>query len=200
MCCPVRALPKTSRVCCRRRRRVRPPTRISATHRRRHRARRSFRPYVADDLVGAEIGGAVKNIIAIACGVAEGAALGRMAPARRSSRALCRVDALGSRDEAKAETLNGLCGLGDLVLTCTSHFAQHLARRSARRRARVEGCARTSPVAEGWRVRRPSWRWPSAANVAVPICAAVDAIIDGRMDVDAAIGALLSRPFRAEGE
>lgn len=161
----------------------------------------TFRPYVADDLVGAEIGGAVKNVIAIACGVAEGRRLGDGARAALITRGFAELTRLGLAMGAKAETLNGLCGLGDLVLTCTSLTSRNTSLGAAlgEGRALKDVLAERRSVAEGAASAPAIVELAKRHNVEMPICAAVDAIIDGRMDVDAAIGALLSRPFRAEG-
>ena len=119
----------------------------------------TFRPYFSDDLIGAEIGGAVKNVIAIACGVAEGRKLGEGARAALITRGFAEMTRLGLAMGAKVETMNGLCGLGDLVLTCVAHIAQRFARRGAGRGARAEAfwpsAARSRKAP---RARRPLWR------------------------------------------
>lgn len=161
----------------------------------------NFRPYVTDDLIGAEIAGAVKNVIAIACGVAEGRRLGDGARAALITRGFAELTRLGLAMGAKAETLNGLCGLGDLVLTCTSLTSRNtslgaalgegrtLADILAERRSVVEG-AESAPAVAALALKH---------KVEMPICAAVDAILAGRVSIDDAIAALLSRPFKAEG-
>ena len=83
-------------------------------------ARPALRPYYSDDLIGAEVGGAVKNVLAIACGVVEGLGLGQNARAALIARGYAEMLRFGLARGAKAETLSGLCGLGDLVLTCSS--------------------------------------------------------------------------------
>ena len=163
--------------------------------------RPTFRTYLTDDLIGAEIGGAVKNVIAIACGVAEGRKLGEGARAALITRGFAELTRLGVAMGARAETLNGLCGLGDLVLTCVSLTSRNtslgvalgegrkLAEILAERRSVAEGVA-SAPAVAALAARH---------KVEMPICAAVDAIVAGKLDVDAAIDALLARPFRAEG-
>jgi glycerol-3-phosphate dehydrogenase (NAD(P)+) len=95
-------------------------------------ARPTFRPYVSTDVAGAEIGGAVKNVLAIACGVVEGAGLGQNARAALIARGFAEMTRFGLAKGARAETLSGLSGLGDLVLTCSSTaVAQFLARQGA---------------------------------------------------------------------
>jgi glycerol-3-phosphate dehydrogenase (NAD(P)+) len=161
----------------------------------------TFRPYVADDLVGAEIGGAVKNVIAIACGVAQGRQLGDGARAALITRGFAELTRLGLAMGAKAETLSGLCGLGDLVLTCTSLSSRNTSLGAAlgEGRALKDILAERRSVAEGVESAPAVVSLAAKFKVEMPICSAVDAIVGGRMDIDQAITALLSRPFRAEG-
>jgi glycerol-3-phosphate dehydrogenase (NAD(P)+) len=161
----------------------------------------TFRPYLTDDLVGAEVGGAVKNVIAIACGVAEGRGLGEGARAALITRGFAELTRLGCAMGARAETLSGLCGLGDLVLTCVSRSSRNtslgaalgegrkLADILAERRSVAEGAA-SAPAVVALALRH---------GVEMPICEAVDAVLAGRASIETAIGALLARPFRAEG-
>lgn len=161
----------------------------------------AFRPYLSDDLVGAQIGGAAKNVIALACGVAEGRALGEGARAALITRGFAEMTRLGLAMGARAETLNGLCGLGDLVLTCVSRTSRNFSFGAelgegkkaadilASRRSVAEGVA-TAPALSALAARH---------GVEMPICDAVQAILTERLSVDDAILALLSRPFRAEG-
>ncbi|MET0294606.1 MAG: NAD(P)H-dependent glycerol-3-phosphate dehydrogenase [Phenylobacterium sp.] len=160
----------------------------------------AFRPYLAADIVGAEVGGAVKNVLALACGIVEGKGLGRSAHAALITRGFAEMTRLGVALGAKAETLSGLCGLGDLVLTCSSPMSRNmstgmalgrgeaLADILASRAAVVEGVASAAPVAE----------LAGKLGVDAPICQAVAAIVAGRLGVDAAIEALLARPLRPE--
>jgi glycerol-3-phosphate dehydrogenase (NAD(P)+) len=161
----------------------------------------TFRPYVADDLVGAEIGGAVKNVIAIACGVAEGRKLGDGARAALITRGFAELTRLGLAMGAKAETLSGLCGLGDLVLTCVSLTSRNTSLGAAlgEGRALKDILAERCSVAEGAESAPAVVALAAKYEVEMPICAAVDSIIAERISIDAAIAALLSRPFRAEG-
>ncbi len=161
----------------------------------------TFRPYLTDDLIGAEIGGAVKNVIAIACGVAEGRKLGDGARAALITRGFAELCRLGLAMGARQETLSGLCGLGDLVLTCTSMASRNTSLGAAlgegKSAAEVLGARRS--VAEGAATAPAVVALAAKHGVEMPICAAVDAILAGRSDVDSAITALLARPFRAEG-
>jgi glycerol-3-phosphate dehydrogenase (NAD(P)+) len=162
----------------------------------------TFRPYVADDLIGAEIGGAVKNVIAIACGMAEGRKLGDGARAALITRGFAELTRLGLAMGAKAETLSGLAGLGDLVLTCTSLSSRNTSLGAAlgEGRALKDILAERRSVAEGAESAPAVIALAAKYNVEMPICAAVDSIIAERISIDDAIRALLSRPFKAEGE
>ena len=161
----------------------------------------TFRPYLTDDLVGAEIGGAVKNVIAIACGVADGRKLGDGARAALITRGFAELCRLGLAMGARQETLSGLCGLGDLVLTCSSMSSRNTSLGAAlgegQPLAAVLGGRRS--VAEGVASAPAVVALAARHGVEMPICAAVDDILAGRSDVDRAIVALLARPFRAEG-
>lgn len=160
-----------------------------------------FRPYLTDDLIGAEIGGAVKNVIAIACGVAEGRKLGEGARAALVTRGFAELVRLGVAMGARAETLNGLCGLGDLVLTCVSLSSRNTSLGAAlgEGRALKDILGERRSIAEGVASAPAVVALAARHNVDMPICAAVDAILAGKLSVDAAIDALLSRPFRGEG-
>ncbi|CAA7624552.1 NAD(P)H-dependent glycerol-3-phosphate dehydrogenase [Magnetospirillum sp. UT-4] len=161
----------------------------------------TFRPYLADDLVGAEIGGAVKNVLAIACGIVEGRGLGDNARAALITRGLAELTRLALAKGGRADTLMGLSGMGDLILTASSAqsrnyslgFAlgegQTLADILASRRAVTEGVWTAGAVVE----------MATGLGIEMPICAAVDSVINRGHDLDDAITALLSRPFRAEG-
>lgn len=161
----------------------------------------TFRPYVADDLIGAEIGGAVKNVIAIACGVAEGRKLGDGARAALITRGFAELTRLGLAMGAKAETLSGLCGLGDLVLTCASLTSRNTSLGAAlgegRKLADILGERRS--VAEGMESAPAVVALAEKHKVDMPISIAVEAIVAERISIDDAITALLARPFKAEG-
>jgi glycerol-3-phosphate dehydrogenase (NAD(P)+) len=160
----------------------------------------TFRPYVADDLVGAEIGGAVKNVIAVACGVAEGRKLGDGARAALITRGFAELTRLGLARGAKAETLSGLCGLGDLVLTCCSMTSRNTSLGAALGEGRTlkDVLAERRSVAEGAESAPAVVALAQKHGVEMPICSAVDDIIAERTSIDEAIFALLARPFRAE--
>ena len=155
-----------------------------------------FRPYLSADPVGVELGGAVKNVIAIAAGIVEGRGLGNNAHAALMPRGLAEMTRLGLAKGARAETFAGLSGLGDLVLAGTRNHAlgaalgrgQSLAEALSGMRSVVEGVATSAAVA----------RLAARLGVEMPICAAVDAVLHRGMAIDALIESLLSRPYRSE--
>jgi glycerol-3-phosphate dehydrogenase (NAD(P)+) len=159
-----------------------------------------FRPYLAADMIGAEAGGAVKNVLAIACGVVEGRGLGRSAHAAVITRGFSELTRIAVALGGEAETVAGLCGLGDLVLTCSSPQSRNMSVGLALGGGQTlaQALAGKLSVAEGV-ASAPAVRALAARlGVDTPICEAVAAILAGELDVDAAIGALLSRPLRAE--
>jgi glycerol-3-phosphate dehydrogenase (NAD(P)+) len=160
-----------------------------------------FRIYSSADVIGAEIGGAVKNVLAIACGIVQGRGLGDNARAALITRGLAEIARLADAKGARAETLMGLCGVGDLVLTCNNMQSRNFSLGVAlgegtRLRAVLSG--RTS-VAEGVFSAEAVTALARRMGVAMPICAAVDAVLNHGADLDATIAGLLSRPFKAEG-
>jgi glycerol-3-phosphate dehydrogenase (NAD(P)+) len=162
----------------------------------------AFRPYWTHDVLGVALGGAVKNVLAIAAGIVEGRGLGANATAALITRGFAEMARLGLAMGAELETLTGLSGLGDLVLTCHGPLSRNRALGVALgkgtslagfmdgRRQVVEGEA-TAPAV----LRRAARQ-----NIEMPICTAVDAILHKGADLDAAIRALLARPLRREGE
>ncbi|MGF1461692.1 MAG: NAD(P)H-dependent glycerol-3-phosphate dehydrogenase [Maricaulaceae bacterium] len=163
--------------------------------------RPEFRPYASDDLVGAEVGGAVKNVLAIACGVAEGKGLGKSAHAALLTRGFAEMVRLGAAMGAKPETLNGLCGLGDLVLTCSSPQSRNMSCGLALGRGEPLDAILNArqAVTEGVATAPGVTALAQRYGVDMPVCQAVADIVSGALSVEAAITGLLSRPFRAEG-
>ncbi|GAA0736232.1 NAD(P)H-dependent glycerol-3-phosphate dehydrogenase [Sphingomonas japonica] len=158
-----------------------------------------FRPYASDDVVGAEIGGAVKNVLAIACGVVEGAGLGLNARAALIARGFAEMTRFGVARGGRAETLGGLSGLGDLVLTCNSVNSRNfsLGLGLGRGRSAQALLADRRTVAEG-AFTAPVLREAAAeAGVDMPVCAAVCDLLEGA-PIDAVVGALLARPLKRE--
>jgi glycerol-3-phosphate dehydrogenase (NAD(P)+) len=164
-------------------------------------AQPAFRIYVSDDVAGAEIGGAVKNVLAIACGVVEGKGLGQNARAALIARGFAEMRRFGLALGAKRETLSGLSGLGDLVLTCSSISSRNysLGLGIGQGKSVAELLSNRKTVAEGAFTAPVLTRLAREKGVDMPIVGAVDALIAGRANVDQVLDALLSRPPRAEG-
>jgi glycerol-3-phosphate dehydrogenase (NAD(P)+) len=163
-------------------------------------ARPAFRPYLSDDVVGAEIGGAVKNVLAIACGVADGAGLGLNARASLISRGFAEMTRFGLACGARAETLGGLSGLGDLVLTCSSTNSRNfsLGKGLGEGKAASDLLGNRRTVAEGAFTAPVLRSCAHKIGVEMPLVEAVCALIEGKIDVRSAVSALLSRPLRPE--
>jgi glycerol-3-phosphate dehydrogenase (NAD(P)+) len=163
-------------------------------------AQPTFRIYVSDDVAGAEIGGAVKNVLAIACGVVEGKGLGQNARAALIARGFAEMSRFGSARGARRETLAGLSGLGDLVLTCSSTSSRNfsLGKGIGEGRPIAELMADRRTVAEGAFTAPVLARLAGEEGIDMPIVQAVAALIAGTANVDAVLGDLLSRPPRLE--
>ncbi len=163
-------------------------------------AQPNFRIYVSDDVAGAEIGGAVKNVLAIACGVVEGKGLGENARAALIARGFAEMTRFGIAHGARRETLAGLSGLGDLVLTCSSTSSRNfsLGLGLGQGRSAVELLADRRTVAEGAFTAPVLARLARDQGIDMPIVAAVDALIGGQANVDQVLEQLLARPPRAE--
>jgi len=164
-------------------------------------AQPTFRVYLSDDVAGAEIGGAVKNVLAIACGVVEGRGLGQNARAALIGRGFAEMTRFGLALGARRETLAGLSGLGDLVLTCSSTSSRNysLGKGIGEGRPASELMANRKTVAEGAFTAPVLAKLARDKGIDMPIVAAVDALISGRASVDQVLDALLTRPPRAEG-
>ncbi len=159
----------------------------------------AFRPYASSDVVGAEIGGAVKNVLAIACGVVEGAELGQNARAALIARGFAEMTRFGLARGARPETLVGLSGLGDLVLTCSSIASRNfsLGVGLGQGRAAADLLADRRTVAEGAFTAPVLCEAAAAAGVDMPVVAAVRALLEGE-DAGAVIERLLARPLKSE--
>ncbi|MGK6354246.1 NAD(P)H-dependent glycerol-3-phosphate dehydrogenase [Sphingomonas sp. DT-207] len=164
-------------------------------------ARPAFRPYASTDVAGAEIGGAVKNVLAIACGVVEGAGLGLNARAAVIARGFAEMTRFGVARGAQAETLGGLSGLGDLVLTCTSTNSRNfsLGVGLGQGRSAAELLADRRTVAEGAFTAPVLCEAAAATGVDMPVTAAVNALLEGSA-IGEVVEALLSRPLREEAQ
>ena len=162
-------------------------------------ARPQFRPYYSDDVIGTEIGGAVKNVLAIACGVVDGLGLGQNARAALIARGYAEMLRFGEALGARSETLAGLCGLGDLVLTCSSTSSRNFSLGQALgegQDARVLMKDRTT-VAEGAHTAPVLHRLARERAIDMPIVDAVNRLIDGA-PAGGIVEQLLSRPLTAE--
>jgi glycerol-3-phosphate dehydrogenase (NAD(P)+) len=161
----------------------------------------AFRPYQSSDVTGTLIGGAVKNVIAIACGIAEGREMGENARAALITRGLAEMTRLAVKKGGKAETMVGLSGLGDLTLTCTSRQSRNysLGRALGEGRSLADILAERNSVAEGVESAASVVGLAVKIGIEVPIAQAVDAVLNRGESIDDQIGALLSRPFRTEG-
>jgi glycerol-3-phosphate dehydrogenase (NAD(P)+) len=162
----------------------------------------AFRPYLSDDLIGAQVGGAVKNVLAIACGIVEGRGLGRSAHAALMTRGFAELTRLAVALGGQAETVAGLSGLGDLILTCSSLQSRNMSVGVAlgRGESLAEALAGKLTVAEGVASAPAVQALAKKHDVEMPICSAVHAILAGEAQIDAAINGLLARPLRAEVE
>jgi glycerol-3-phosphate dehydrogenase (NAD(P)+) len=159
----------------------------------------ALRLYHSTDVVGVEIGGAAKNVLAIACGIAAGRGLGASAVAAIVARGFAELSRFGRAHGAKPETLMGLSGLGDLVLTCGSPQSRNFSFGLALGRGEPPDAAGHGKLAEGAYTAQILVEKARSVTVEMPIAEAVEAIIAGRITVDAAVGTLLARPSKAEG-
>jgi glycerol-3-phosphate dehydrogenase (NAD(P)+) len=161
-----------------------------------------FRLYGSDDVVGVELGGAMKNIIAIAAGVVEGLGLGHNALAALITRGLAELSRLACAAGGRRDTLAGLSGLGDLVLTCTGDLSRNrrVGLELAKGRSLPEILAATRMVAEGVRTTGAALALGKRYDVELPITTQMAEVLAGRADVRSAISALMERPQRAEAE
>ncbi len=159
-----------------------------------------FRRYTSHDPIGVEIGGAVKNVLAIACGIIEGRGLGNNARAALITRGLAEMIRLGLAKGAQAETFRGLSGLGDLVLTCTAGQSRNYALGLAlgHGRSLAQALAGTRSVVEGVATAAAVARLAARLGIEMPITAAVDSVLHRGMAIDMMVDALLSRPYRSE--
>ncbi len=162
---------------------------------------RRLRIYWSADLIGVQLGGAVKNVLAIAAGIVEGRGLGASAHAALVTRGFAELRRFGDALGAKADTLMGLSGLGDLLLTCGSPQSRNmsLGRALGQGQTLHEVLGNRRSVAEGVYTAAAVVRVAAEKGIDMPICRAVHAIVEGQLSIDAAIDTLLSRPQRAEG-
>ncbi|MEI9410901.1 NAD(P)H-dependent glycerol-3-phosphate dehydrogenase [Mesorhizobium salmacidum] len=155
----------------------------------------NLRCYSSDDLIGVEIGGALKNVFAIAAGAVTGAGLGASAQAAMVTRGFVELRRIGAAFGARPETLMGLSGLGDLLLTCSSTQSRNFAYGLALGQGKALSGL---PLAEGVPTAAIAARIAAERNIDAPIIAAVAAILDGRITIGQAVTALMTRPLKTE--
>jgi glycerol-3-phosphate dehydrogenase (NAD(P)+) len=165
-------------------------------------ARPTFRPYVSTDVAGAEIGGAVKNVLAIACGVVEGCGLGQNARAALIARGFAEMSRFGLAKGARAETLAGLSGLGDLVLTCSSTSSRNfsLGKGLGEGKSASDLLSNRLTVAEGASTAPVLRDEARKAGVDMPVVEAVCSLLDGSAAVQDVVKSLLARPLKDEAQ
>jgi glycerol-3-phosphate dehydrogenase (NAD(P)+) len=161
-----------------------------------------FRPYSGDDVIGAQIGGAIKNVLAIACGIAEGRGFGDNARAALITRGIAELSRLCIAKGGRAETMMGLSGLGDLVLTCTSTQSRNYSLGVAlgEGRALSDILGERNSVAEGVYTASAATALAASLGIEMPIAAAVDAVLNQGAEINTVIEALLARPLRTEAD
>lgn len=160
-----------------------------------------FRPYLSDDVTGVALGGAVKNVLAIAAGIVDGMALGESARAALIARGFAEFQRLGLVMGARAETMAGLSGLGDLVLTASSNKSRNMAlgQRLGRGESLTQGLDAGMGISEGVATASAVVKLADHYDIEMPICSTVAKIVEGNASVADAVLALLSRPVRSEG-
>ena len=159
-----------------------------------------FRPYASDDLIGVQIGGALKNVLAIACGIVQGRELGASALSALIARGFAELTRLGTALNAKPDTLMGLSGLGDLVLTCSSTQSRNFAFGIEIGRGKSVDSLISSgnKTIEGYFTASIAQTLANKYQVELPICIAVNLILNNNLTVDEAMKSLLSRPLGKE--
>ena len=157
----------------------------------------TFRLYHSTDMRGVEIGGAAKNVLAIAAGIVVGRGLGASAAAALTTRGFAELFRFGQALGARPETLTGLAGLGDLILTCSSPQSRNFSLGVALGRGKTEAL-RDGKLAEGAATAPVLVELAKEKNIDMPIAAAVAAVLEGKLSVDQATESLLTRPLRAE--
>lgn len=158
----------------------------------------SFRPYHSTDVRGVELGGATKNVMAIAAGIVEGRKLGASALAAMTTRGFVELVRFGKAYGARIETMHGLSGLGDLTMCCSTPQSRNFSFGMALGRGESIDTAAHGKLAEGTYTAPVLLEMAQAKSVDMPISTAVAAILAGKLDVDKAIEGLLTRPLKAE--
>ncbi len=158
----------------------------------------TFRPYHSNDVRGVEIGGAIKNVLAIAAGIVTGRGLGASASAALTTRGFAELVRFGKACGARTETMMGLSGLGDLILTCSTPQSRNFSCGVALGKGEKPDTAAHGKLAEGVFTAPVLLEMARDKNVEMPISSAVAAMLSGQMGVDEAIESLLTRPLKSE--
>lgn len=158
----------------------------------------AFRPYHSTDVRGVELGGATKNVLAIAAGIVTGRGLGASASAALTTRGFAELVRFGKAHGAKTETMMGLSGLGDLILTCSTPQSRNFSYGVALGKGEKVDTAAHGKLAEGVFTAPALMEMARAKNIDMPISGAVAAMLAGKMNVDEAIESLLTRPLKSE--
>lgn len=158
---------------------------------------KTFRPYPCDDVIGAQLGSAIKNVIAIAAGVSDGRQLGDSARSALITRGLAEMARLTKAMGGQSSTLMEMCGVGDLMLTCSSMQSRNCSLGFAlgEGRALADILAERRSVTEGVHTAQAVCKLAESMSVEMPVCAAVNDLVQGRLSVDAVIDNLLNRPL-----
>jgi glycerol-3-phosphate dehydrogenase (NAD(P)+) len=162
---------------------------------------RYFRPYYSDDIISVEVGGAVKNVLAIASGICTGRGLGENARAALITRGLAEMKRLAQAKGGREDTLSGLSGIGDLMLTCMSTASRNMAYGHAigkQGKAAAVQTSETGGLTEGIATAESVYQLSRRLGVSMPICSMVYDVLQGTTDIDAGIEQLLSRPLGTE--
>jgi glycerol-3-phosphate dehydrogenase (NAD(P)+) len=157
-----------------------------------------FRPYTSDDLIGTQLGGAIKNVIAIACGIVYGRQMGENARAALLTRGVAEIARLGEAMDAKKETLLGMCGIGDLMLTCSSVQSRNFSLGKALGEGKTldEILGPRKAVTEGVYTAKSTLQLARQYAVDMPITEAVNGCLNEGVSIDQAIEDMINRPFR----
>ncbi len=160
----------------------------------------SFRPYLSNDVIGTQVGGAIKNVLAIACGIARGRELGDIARSAVITRGIAEIGRLSLALGGKPETLMSLSGIGDVVLTCTSEQSRNysLGVNIGAGQTLENAISEVGSTIEGIPTAASVTNLSSQHNIEMPISYAVNSILQGQTDIEATISGLLARPFRSE--
>ena len=172
------------------------PTLAEATALQHSLSTPGFRPYASDDVIGAQVGGAIKNVLAIACGIVAARKLGESARAALVARGSAEMTRLALALGARQETLAGLSGMGDLVLTCGSERSRNFA--AGLRIGDPSQQTSALGVSEGTHTASSAVALAARVGVEMPICGTVHEVLSGEVSVDAGIEKLLARPLSAE--